>query len=483
MRAGGRVNPLHILLFLFLLLVPLAGAKGQAIVNPSPLLLNPTGTSAIPQGHLAELLQRNPVPSVLTQILNGKPTAGVSAPSAGSVAGRAVPLQVAGRVTGPALASVLGGALKRVALPVAAGLAIRGAYCELHPETGWLCDPLGSPQQEALQCYRVNLAAGGQSACIEKLADAQAAAVADYAASTFWHRTDGCWVHTPINHRMDGMDLVADQRNSCNGTVSVWAGWLRRNGVITNAGVQNQTACPKDADGNRPPMTSTGQCPTGTMAPATPAQVADRIVPELEKNIADHTKTLIQGGHDISPALVQESVTGPAKTVGETTTKTTTLPDGSSQTTTQTTEYRHQYNNTGGQLSVTTTTVNITNNNGTVTEEETSGGDPPEQVTEPPLPDMPPVPDLYERKYPDGMVGVWNEKSQELKQTPIFAFLSSLVPSLGDGGCPTWQMPVMSGIGQTWVADVSVPCWVWSALRAIFLCTALLLCRRLIFGG
>lgn len=478
------MSSLRAFLCLVLLVVPLAGAKGQAIVNPSPLVLNPTGTTTVSQGHLAELLQRNPVPSVLTQILNGKPTAGVAAPSSGTVSGKPVQLQVAGRVTGPALARLLGGVLKRVSLPLLVAEGVRQGYCELNQDQGWVCDPLQGTEQTGQYCIANSPYYSGE-VCDLTPTGANGKWVEAANGSNAGDSESVLYEFRPTQCLGTGerFSCYVDRRTATKYMGQWhWTGWSHSH-VNTASLDPEGEACPAGPDGQRPEQTQDGKCPTGTMRPATQAEIDGRVVPGIEPAIADHVRDLIASGHDISPALVQESITGPAKTQGETTTKTTTLPDGTTQTTTQTTEYRHQYNNTGGQSSITTTTVNITNNNGTITEEETSGGEPPEQVSEPPLPGMPPVPDLYERKYPQGMVGVWNEKSQELKQTPIFAFLQGLVPSLGVGGCPTWQIPVMAGIGVTWMADVSVPCWVWAALRAIFLCTALLLCRRLIFGG
>ncbi len=97
--------------------------------------------------------------------------------------------------------------------------------------------------------------------------------------------------------------------------------------------------------------------------------------------------------------------------------------------------------------------------------------------------DLPEVPDLYERKYPDGLAGVWEVQSAKLLSGPIFQFLDGLVPQVGNGGCPTWQWPSAQVLGITVGGDISVPCYVWSFVRLVMVISALLLARRLIFGG
>lgn len=103
------------------------------------------------------------------------------------------------------------------------------------------------------------------------------------------------------------------------------------------------------------------------------------------------------------------------------------------------------------------------------------------QVEDSPLPSQP---KLYEPKYPDGLTGVWNSKVQEIKATPLFSLGSQLMPTVGGGSCPSWTFDL--GIDR-WVGagshDVSPPCWVWDVAKLVIIGSALLLARRLIFGG
>lgn len=136
-------------------------------------------------------------------------------------------------------------------------------------------------------------------------------------------------------------------------------------------------------------------------------------------------------------------------------------------------------NNQGAVTSTSITTVNntsIVNNTNGQTLDLTG------TVTDSPLA---PPPDLYTRQYPEGLRGVWNGKIAAIKATPLFALAAGLVPSWGDGGCPVWTLPASPLVpGFAFPGgDISIPCWVWSALRIVIIITALFLCRALIFGG
>lgn len=103
------------------------------------------------------------------------------------------------------------------------------------------------------------------------------------------------------------------------------------------------------------------------------------------------------------------------------------------------------------------------------------------EVTDTPLPDQP---KLYEPKYPDGITGVWNSKIQEIKATPLFNLASSLLPTVSAGSCPSWKIDLsIDGWTNAGLQDVSPPCWVWDVAKLVIIASALLLARRLIFGG
>lgn len=103
------------------------------------------------------------------------------------------------------------------------------------------------------------------------------------------------------------------------------------------------------------------------------------------------------------------------------------------------------------------------------------------EVTDKPLPDQP---KLYEPKYPDGITGLWNSKLQEIKATPLFNLAPSLLPNVSAGSCPSWKVDLsIDGWTNAGLQDVSPPCWVWDVAKLVIIASALLLARRLIFGG
>lgn len=174
-------------------------------------------------------------------------------------------------------------------------------------------------------------------------------------------------------------------------------------------------------------------------------------------------------------------VSGPASVTSPPVNSTTTINNQTTTTTTTTT-----VNNTyqGG-----TYTYNVTNN--TVTKNASGEvlsttktdvpDEPPAVVTDTPLGD---VPKLYERKYPDGLVGVWNTRSAELKATPLFGLTAIFTPNIGAGSCPSWTFNANIGPHMMFGSgSISPPCWIWPAIKAIIIISALLLARRLIFGG
>lgn len=177
------------------------------------------------------------------------------------------------------------------------------------------------------------------------------------------------------------------------------------------------------------------------------------------------------------------TVTGPATTPGPVTTTT----DGvNNTTTTSTTVHNHSY--AGDTVTTTSTTTNITINNttGSVISSTTS-------TTTPVLPEqdkteedtsftnsnLPPIPKLYEPEFPDGLEGVWNDRKAQLLDTSLFQIIPALMPNVGDGGCPTWSIPSIYG-GNL---NASIPCNVWYFIRLVIIISALMLARRLIFGG
>lgn len=181
-------------------------------------------------------------------------------------------------------------------------------------------------------------------------------------------------------------------------------------------------------------------------------------------------------------------VSGPSTTPGPVTTTTDTV---NNTTTTSTTTNNHTYS--GDTVTTTSTTTNITINNttGAVISSTTT-------TTTPVLPesdkadedttfsntDLPPIPQLYEPKYPEGLVGVWNDKKSQLESAPLVALVDDLMPNVGSGGsCPVWTIPLDFGFFNAGVLDFSVPCFIWDFAKVIIIVSALMLARSLVFGG
>lgn len=147
----------------------------------------------------------------------------------------------------------------------------------------------------------------------------------------------------------------------------------------------------------------------------------------------------------------------------------------------------------GDKISYTTVTNTVTNITNNVTNITTTDGGPTEETDKPedPEEDAPTdsplgeVPKLYERKYPDGLVGIWNQKSEIIKQSSAFTLASQLMPTtLTAGTCPSWNINLefswWSSYGEH---NVAPPCWIWDVAKGIIIISALMLARSLIFGG
>ena len=91
---------------------------------------------------------------------------------------------------------------------------------------------------------------------------------------------------------------------------------------------------------------------------------------------------------------------------------------------------------------------------------------------------------LYEAKYPDGIVGVWEQHKATWDQSDLFVWMSSLSDGWPSGGsCPSWTISLSGLPGLSGSGDLSVPCWIWPVIKAILIISALLAARRIIFEG
>lgn len=87
--------------------------------------------------------------------------------------------------------------------------------------------------------------------------------------------------------------------------------------------------------------------------------------------------------------------------------------------------------------------------------------------------------DFYKTKYENGMTGIWDDFKADLQASNLSQAIEGFRIS-ASGGCPSFQLDLgpMFGTG-----DISPPCWVFDAIGAVMLVTALFTCRAIIFGG
>lgn len=227
-----------------------------------------------------------------------------------------------------------------------------------------------------------------------------------------------------------------------------------------------------------------GPVPTGTSAElqALEDAIASKSGWPSSSDISTALADAVKSGEvvDYDPA----SVSGPASRPG--TSSTTTSPDGTATTVNVT----HNYTYNGPKVTVTTTTTTTTTAPGgsPVTSIKTDT-DPapeadPEEAGTPTDTPLPGQPKLYEPKYPDGLVGVWNSKKAQLDSTPLLNLLDDLMPQVASSGsCPSWIISMDLDAWNFGAHDVSPPCWLWDFARVVIIASALLLARRLVFGG
>lgn len=195
-------------------------------------------------------------------------------------------------------------------------------------------------------------------------------------------------------------------------------------------------------------------------------------------NLDDSTPTTTSG----SP------VTGPKSVSSSGTTKN---PDGSvSEWKTETqTEYTPKGDGTlGGNINIektttSTTTTNTCTGSGSCSTSSNTSTEKPKPDPTWSDPDMPKITELYKQKYPNGVSGVWQQKSEALKQTAFMRSLATLVPSVSSGSCPSFSLNTNNGWVNGGEQAIPVPCWVYSFIRAVILLTAVFFARSIVFGG
>lgn len=160
--------------------------------------------------------------------------------------------------------------------------------------------------------------------------------------------------------------------------------------------------------------------------------------------------------NDPPPAIIDElskygniiwpgpaSVTGPSSITGPKTTSVTTSGNQSSTTVSQASTpltYQGASVTAGNPTTTSTTTTTTTNPDGststntssTTTTTEQGSAPEPETPAEEGTPSdtaLPPVPDLYTRKYPNGMEGIWSDYKDQLKAPTLYPSSASSCPT------------------------------------------------------
>lgn len=198
------------------------------------------------------------------------------------------------------------------------------------------------------------------------------------------------------------------------------------------------------------------------------------------------------------------------KAATATATSSQTNPDGTTTTITETytaTPSSGPISNTQIVFNTTTTTVGPTNTFTTSTTNTTnitninnnsSGSGGPscgapgmpdcnvkvdETASDTPLPDQP---HLYDQKYPNGMLGVWQARGPALMNSQFMQSVQNMFQtgSTGGGTCPSFIIPLDFGpkLGNFGNGDVSPPCWLWPVIALIFLTTAVFVARQIVWG-
>lgn len=85
----------------------------------------------------------------------------------------------------------------------------------------------------------------------------------------------------------------------------------------------------------------------------------------------------------------------------------------------------------------------------------------------------------WESEYEDGIVGIWDSHKTALNNTPFIQSLNQFKQGIPNtGSCPSFQLTFMQYSGS-----ISPPCLIWPFLRAVFLFSTMMVCRRIVFGG
>jgi len=196
-------------------------------------------------------------------------------------------------------------------------------------------------------------------------------------------------------------------------------------------------------------------------------------------------------------ACIPEGTPSPRKPDVKVREKTETYPDNSKKTTTETkttdpkTNASHTHTtttSTGGMAGPAGTTEGkeseTGDGNGGDGDGDCEGDDCGEGEYEPG--EFPETEGLYTKKYEDGIQGVLDARYAEVQNSQLFSLVGKLIPTNvpNAGTCTPFSLSMNLGAGMNYGGGtIEFPCYVWTFIRVVMLISALLLARRLIFGG
>jgi hypothetical protein len=220
--------------------------------------------------------------------------------------------------------------------------------------------------------------------------------------------------------------------------------------------------------------------------PSTIQELEDAIASESGwpsgSSLPEVVRQSVASGYPL-PVPAPTTITGPASVPGPTSTKTTPAQNGNpakTVTTSTTTNITYEGNKVTTN-NITTTVTQTTNNGVPETTTETEETEPEATPTDSVNPDLP---KLYERKYPDGLTGVWTTRKAELMATSLPNLIGSLSPTItGSGGCPQFSIPLDIGPWHWGTYNLGPSCAVWEFIKWCVLIGAAFLVRALVFGG
>lgn len=290
---------------------------------------------------------------------------------------------------------------------------------------------------------------------------------------------------------------VWKQDNPPNGPFSWWVAafsvhkqWTCPGGgsIASGATTMTATCAGATACASGEVRNSSGMCvPGGGGTAATPAEIDAAASAAAGADPVAAAQGAAQAPWDLPADTPAEITTpGPVQTPGKTSTQT----DANGNVTTNTTYQNITFNTSGDTITnntFTTTVNNVTTTavNGVQQSTTTAPADPLKD--DPPTfsdPTFPVIGKLYERKYPDGLIGVWNDHKEALLQSSFIQSINGMFNLQAAGSCPSW---IINGNIASWANfgsfDVSPPCWLWSAMALVILTTAAFTSRAIIFGG